>query len=104
MTKKKTQAKKKQAQAAANGLKYDFTQFVHLQFTSSNSKNPPPSAERPPSPPVPQGPSADDVKEQGNVAFKAKQYTEAIELYTKAIGIIQKTQHTTPSSLIETSF
>lgn len=78
MTKKKTLAKKKQAQAAVNGVK----------------KNPPPS-EKPsssspspsPSIPISQGPSADDVKEQGNVAFKAKKYTEAIELYTKAIDI-----------------
>ncbi|KAG1737222.1 hypothetical protein EDB19DRAFT_1895905 [Suillus lakei] len=40
-------------------------------------------------PPIPrqEGPSADDVKERGNVAFKEKQYTEAIELYTKAIDI-----------------
>jgi hypothetical protein len=29
---------------------------------------------------------AERVKEQGNVAFKAKKYIEAIELYTKAIG------------------
>ncbi|KAG1774160.1 hypothetical protein EV702DRAFT_1270163 [Suillus placidus] len=65
MTRKKNQAKKKQAQAAAN----------------ATNKSPPPSES-----PIPQGPSADDVKEQGNVAFKAKQYTEAIELYTKAIG------------------
>ncbi|KAG2345809.1 TPR-like protein [Suillus weaverae] len=71
MTRKKNQAKKKQAQVAANGT----------------TKNPPPS-ESPPIP-IPQGPSADDVKEQGNVAFKAKQYTEAIELYTKAIDIKQ---------------
>ncbi|KAG2042760.1 hypothetical protein BDR03DRAFT_990382 [Suillus americanus] len=71
MTKKKTQAKKKQAQAAVNGV----------------NKNPPPPAQSPPSPPVPKGPSADDIKEQGNVAFKAKQYTEAIDLYTKAIDI-----------------
>ncbi|KAG1823101.1 hypothetical protein EV424DRAFT_1397734 [Suillus variegatus] len=76
MTKKKTQAKKKQAQAAAanaNGI----------------NKNPPPPEPSPSSPsiPKPEGPCADDVKEQGNVAFKAKQYTEAIELYTKAIDI-----------------
>jgi DnaJ family protein C protein 7 len=87
MTRKKTLAKKKQAQAAANGQTYVLNHCVQHQLTSSDSKNPLPS-ERPSSPtiPIPQGPCADDVKEQGNVAFKAKQYTEAIELYTKAIG------------------
>jgi hypothetical protein len=29
---------------------------------------------------------AEKVKEQGNVAFKAAKYTDAIEHYTKAIG------------------
>lgn len=89
MTRKKTVAKKKQAQAAANSQTYVVNHCVQHQLTSSDSKNPPSSEpERPSSPtiPIPQGPSADDVKEQGNVAFKAKQYTEAIELYTKAIG------------------
>jgi DnaJ family protein C protein 7 len=77
---------------------------AHLQFTSFNSKNPPSSAQSPSSSPIPQGHSAGDVNEQGNVAFKAKQYTEAIQLYTKAIGMIQKTQHTSPSLLIDISF
>jgi DnaJ family protein C protein 7 len=31
-------------------------------------------------------PSAEQVKEQGNTAFKAKNYSEAIDLYSKAIG------------------
>jgi DnaJ homolog subfamily C member 7 len=30
---------------------------------------------------------ADKVKEQGNTAFKAKKFDEAIDLYTKAIGM-----------------
>lgn len=29
---------------------------------------------------------AERIKEEGNVAFKAKQYAEAIDLYSKAIG------------------
>ena len=32
-------------------------------------------------------PIADYIKEQGNVAFKAKQYNDAIDLYTKAISV-----------------
>jgi DnaJ family protein C protein 7 len=77
---------------------------AHLQFTSFNSRNPPSSPQSPSSSPIPQGYSAGDVNEQGNVAFKAKQYMEAIQLYTKAIGIIKKTQHTSPSSLTDLSF
>ncbi|KAF9233480.1 hypothetical protein BU15DRAFT_80089 [Melanogaster broomeanus] len=30
-------------------------------------------------------PSADEIKEKGNIAFKAKRYNDAIDLYTKAI-------------------
>jgi DnaJ family protein C protein 7 len=29
---------------------------------------------------------AEGIKEEGNVAFKAKKYAEAIDLYSKAIG------------------
>ncbi|KAF8448872.1 hypothetical protein L210DRAFT_3640505 [Boletus edulis BED1] len=78
--KKKAQAKK---QAQANGIK---TQ------TQTEPQSKPTSPISPSSPPVespllekPTGPTADDKKEQGNVAFKAKQYSDAIELYTKAI-------------------
>ena len=51
---------------------------------------PPPinSATRPPSPPVDQTPkSAEQIKEEGNVAFKAKHYHDAIDLYSKAIDL-----------------
>jgi len=30
--------------------------------------------------------TAEEVKEQGNEAFKSKNYTKAIDLYTRAIG------------------
>jgi hypothetical protein len=54
-------------------------------------QSPPVSPSSPPptngiSIPEPEGPSAEEVKERGNVAFKAKQYTQAIDLYTQAIG------------------
>lgn len=57
--------------------------------TPAPSTSPPQPA--PPSPvasppPTPQGPTADEIKEEGNTAFKTKQYNDAIELYTKAIG------------------
>ncbi len=29
---------------------------------------------------------AENIKEQGNIAFKAAKYTEAIDFYSKAIG------------------
>lgn len=53
-------------------------------ITSSPQLAPPSPAPSPP--PTPQGPTADQIKEEGNAAFKTKQYNDAIELYTKAIG------------------
>jgi hypothetical protein len=38
---------------------------------------------------------ADKVKEQGNTAFKAKKFDNAIELYTKAIGMSYQQNPTT---------
>ncbi|KAI6041227.1 hypothetical protein EDC04DRAFT_3089205 [Pisolithus marmoratus] len=35
----------------------------------------------------PNGPTAEEIKEQGNTAFKEKEYTKAVELYTKAIDM-----------------
>lgn len=56
-----------------------------------------PIVERTPSPPPEPEPEpeeegdilirAEKVKEQGNVAFKAKRFGDAIDLYTKAIGM-----------------
>jgi hypothetical protein len=46
---------------------------------------PDPTPLRPlPEEPVP--PTPEEVKEQGNEAFKSKNYTKAIDLYTQAIG------------------
>jgi len=46
---------------------------------------PDPNPLRPlPEEPVP--PTPEEVKEQGNEAFKSKNYTKAIDLYTQAIG------------------
>jgi len=115
--KKKTQAKKKQAQVAqqahqpqTNGVKYDHSSLTPNNPNDffQNSKNSDlasspgsPAADPVPpislSSPVPthniptpesEGPSAEEIKERGNVAFKAKKYTEAIDLYTQAIGIL----------------
>lgn len=66
--------------------------------TSSPPAPSPPASPSSPAPtngipvPEPKGPSAEEIKERGNVAFKAKQYSEAIDLYTKAIGML----HTAP--------
>jgi len=54
---------------------------------STSKKTPPPPS--PPSPPETDAQKlarADRVKEQGNTAFKAKRFDEAIEWYTRAIG------------------
>lgn len=52
-----------------------------------------PQAEKSPSPPTPPPPEevdtakqAEKVKEEGNVAFKAQKFHDAIESYTRAIG------------------
>ena len=42
-----------------------------------------------PEEPVP--PTAEELKEQGNEAFKSKNYTKAIDLYTQAIGGLHST-------------
>jgi len=66
--------------------------------SGSSSPYPPPTpAEDPPSPtPVPEvvqvpedvGKRAENVKLLGNAAFMAAKYSEAVELYTKAIGLL----------------
>jgi DnaJ family protein C protein 7 len=43
-----------------------------------------PSPKSPLETPVPL--TADEVKEQGNEAFKSKNYTKAVDLYSQAIG------------------
>ncbi|KAG6334264.1 hypothetical protein ID866_4821 [Astraeus odoratus] len=79
--KKKSQAKKEQPQPVS----------VPTDEPSAPSspplQQPEPSPSPLPRPPTPVGPTADEIKEQGNTAFKAKQYTEAVDLYTKAIDI-----------------
>ncbi|KAH7915250.1 hypothetical protein BJ138DRAFT_1142032 [Hygrophoropsis aurantiaca] len=93
--KKKTQAKKKQAQPNGVPISSSKTQPSPISTESQSQALP----AEPPSPSLssavdpspakePTAPlSADSVKEQGNVAFKAKRYGEAIDLYTKAIGM-----------------
>ncbi|KIM55987.1 hypothetical protein SCLCIDRAFT_270096 [Scleroderma citrinum Foug A] len=53
----------------------------------TSSPQPAPPSPVPSPPPTPQGPTADQIKEEGNAAFKTKQYNDAIELYTKAIDM-----------------
>ncbi|TFK48414.1 protein prenylyltransferase [Heliocybe sulcata] len=55
--------------------------------SSEESSPPPPYAEEPPVP-VDAAAEAEKTKEQGNVAFKAKRWTEAVELYTEAIDLM----------------
>lgn len=55
----------------------------------ANGIPPTPTSAAPPSPDeegLEPGVLAERTKEQGNVAFKAKRYGEAINLYTKAIS------------------
>ncbi|OAX40322.1 TPR-like protein [Rhizopogon vinicolor AM-OR11-026] len=95
--KKKMQAKKKQPQATPpQPQRPQPNGFDKISAPSPSSSPPDPSPPVSPSspapsnsisPPEPEGPSAEDVKERGNVAFKAKQYTEAIDLYTQAIDM-----------------
>lgn len=54
--------------------------------SGSSSKEPEPTAEPEPETDGQRAQRAEKVKEQGNTAFKAKRYGEAIDLYTKAIG------------------
>lgn len=63
--------------------------------SASGSQIPPPSDLPSPIPAVERekvqepedaGKIAEAIKEQGNTVFKAAKYTEAIELYSKAIG------------------
>jgi DnaJ homolog subfamily C member 7 len=56
---------------------------------SSSDKAAPTSPVRPKTPPDTGGDpilQAERIKEQGNAAFKAKRYEEAVDLYTKAVG------------------
>jgi hypothetical protein len=58
--------------------------------TLSPAPPPPPSKTPPELDPEPEEEPAiraEKIKEQGNVAFKAKRYADAIDLYTKAIGM-----------------
>ena len=106
MTNKKKRQTKKTQQAQRpqpNGIKYDHCLLLNPLLTFISRKNAAPTQTSPtPEPTTSVSPSAPDsvpvsrqensaaeeVKERGNVAFKAKQYTEAIDLYTKAIGTI----------------
>jgi DnaJ homolog subfamily C member 7 len=48
---------------------------------------------------------AEETKEKGNVAFKAKNFTEAVDLYTKAIGEYLSNPYifdTYPTSMVQT--
>ncbi|KAG9313146.1 hypothetical protein JVU11DRAFT_6596 [Chiua virens] len=83
MTNKKKAQAKKQAQAKA--IKTQTQPEPESKPTSPLS--PSSSSVKSPSLEKPTGPTADDIKEQGNVAFKAKQYDDAIGLYTKAIEL-----------------
>ncbi|KAJ6469745.1 hypothetical protein C8R47DRAFT_766780 [Mycena vitilis] len=91
MAKKSTKSKKKAAAGpAANGTKESEP------IPSASGSGPStPVVERSPSPPPPPPAEpepeediairAEKVKEQGNIAFKAKRFGDAVELYSKAI-------------------
>ena len=59
--------------------------------SNASGSPPPPSASPTPAPePEEEGDNkqrAEKIKEQGNVSFKAGKFQDAIELYTKAIGV-----------------
>ncbi|EGO22521.1 hypothetical protein SERLADRAFT_440542 [Serpula lacrymans var. lacrymans S7.9] len=95
--KKNKQAKKKQTQAnGVNGVTKDEQIIIdppQSPIKSDGPSSPPPSPLKPAvaSPSAPAKPAnntaqAEKRKEEGNVAFKAKRYGEAIDLYTKAIA------------------
>lgn len=73
--KKKGSAKKKQPAE------------VSVEIPAAGSSSAPSDSSPPKVLSSPNGPTAEAIKEQGNSAFKAKQYTEAVELYTKAIDM-----------------
>ncbi|KAL4065936.1 hypothetical protein V8B97DRAFT_1932859 [Scleroderma yunnanense] len=80
--KKKSMPKKKQAEAVKVSPE-------PTPAPSSSSLPPVPLSPAAPTPTesIPAGPSPDQIKEQGNTAFKAKQYSDAIELYSRAIDM-----------------
>ncbi|KAH7890916.1 hypothetical protein F5I97DRAFT_2052017 [Phlebopus sp. FC_14] len=80
--KKKGQNKKKSSQP--NGIATQPAPAKpDLPTPATSPTSPKPSGSPPPT--EIKEPTADEVKEQGNVAFKAKHYGKAIDLYTKAI-------------------
>ena len=54
---------------------------------STSKKAPVPKTSPPPETEAQKAARAEKVKEQGNTAFKARRFDDAIELYTKAIGM-----------------
>ncbi|KAH8091743.1 hypothetical protein BXZ70DRAFT_953084 [Cristinia sonorae] len=94
--KKSTAAKKKQqqAKAAADNVNGAESSNGHEDETMPVDSQPSPVTETSPSPePEPEPEEVDPVKkaekvkEQGNVAFKASRFQDAIELYTTAIEL-----------------
>ncbi|KAG6865143.1 hypothetical protein C0991_004825, partial [Blastosporella zonata] len=83
MTNKKNKANKKKTDNVPNDA---------ASVNGAGSSSPPPSSPSPnlnstPEPEEDPITSAEKVKEQGNVSFKAGKYGDAIDLYTKAIGL-----------------
>ncbi|KIJ21013.1 hypothetical protein PAXINDRAFT_165811 [Paxillus involutus ATCC 200175] len=89
VNKKKAQAKK---QAQPNGIKTQPTPQENRSKPDATSPIPssPPQSDKPPPLEKPaEITTADDIKEQGNIAFRDKRYNDAIDLYTKAIEMKQ---------------
>ncbi|KIJ65490.1 hypothetical protein HYDPIDRAFT_110587 [Hydnomerulius pinastri MD-312] len=88
-SKKKAQAKKKQTQANHIGTQPAGAPEspAKPEVTSPISPSPSSPSDDPSPLEEPVELTADDIKEQGNVAFKAKRYNDAIDLYSKAIDM-----------------
>ncbi|KAJ7918823.1 protein prenylyltransferase [Mycena leptocephala] len=94
MAKKTTKSKKKTSPGAANNTTANGKESEPVASASTSTSVPStPVVERTPTPPPELEPEpeedilirAEKVKEQGNVAFKAKRFGDAVDLYTKAI-------------------
>ncbi|KIK79156.1 hypothetical protein PAXRUDRAFT_834232 [Paxillus rubicundulus Ve08.2h10] len=89
MVNRKTAQAKKQAQP--NGIKTQPIPQENQSKSDATSPIPPSSSQLDKPPPLekPTEITADDIKEQGNAAFRDKRYNVAIDLYTKAIEMKQ---------------
>ncbi|PCH36519.1 protein prenylyltransferase [Wolfiporia cocos MD-104 SS10] len=85
MANKKTKQAKKRQQAKAAAGNHDPSEGCDssMEAEQLNEEQPPTT----PSPEIDPLKQAEQVKEEGNVAFKAQRFAEAIELYTRAVEL-----------------